>query len=279
MSDHIAPEAGQRAPEPLRVVYRNWRGETAVRRILPNTVTWCSTEHHPEPQWIMRAFDVDREVWRDFAMRDMSPAVEAALAPPAPDPAPPAVSPVPLADEADDVQHWHDLAVAETRRDGSEVLWKERALAAEALLADPAPPAVSDVDALCAELDNLHSEMSHIGDTDWARIVTKAQAAIRSLAAERDMLRLDVGVVAELYDETRNRLKTAEAARDALVGALRAVQTLFSVLDRCHHVERGVGGMTIDAQLRRTVINGVPAYAVEEAREAADAALAAMEGR
>jgi len=34
--------------------------------------------------------------------------------------------------EADDVKHWHDLAVAKERRDGSEVLWSERARAAEA---------------------------------------------------------------------------------------------------------------------------------------------------
>jgi len=35
-------------------------------------------------------------------------------------------------------------------------------------------------------------------------------------------------------------------------------------------VERGAGGMTIDAQIRRSVINGVPAWPIEEARALLD---------
>lgn len=57
------------APLPIR--YRNWRGETADRRILPIRVWFGATDWHPEPQWFLRAVDVDRGVERDFALADM----------------------------------------------------------------------------------------------------------------------------------------------------------------------------------------------------------------
>jgi len=46
-----------------------------------------------------------------------------------------------------------------------------------------------------------------------------------------------------------------------------ALEKLISVLDSCPQFESGAGGMSIDAQIRRTFINRVPAMAVEEARE------------
>lgn len=57
--------------EPLIFTYRNWRGEVATRRAIPQHVYFGATEWHPEPQWLMRAFDVDKGEVRDFAMRDM----------------------------------------------------------------------------------------------------------------------------------------------------------------------------------------------------------------
>lgn len=65
---------GQKAdPKDLQVVYRNWRGETSLRNIRPLRIEFRDTEWHPEPQWIMRAFDLDKGAWRDFALRDMAP--------------------------------------------------------------------------------------------------------------------------------------------------------------------------------------------------------------
>ena len=46
-----------------------------------------------------------------------------------------------------------------------------------------------------------------------------------------------------------------------------ALEKLISVIDRCPQFESGAGGMSLDAQIRRTFINRVPAIAVEEARE------------
>lgn len=70
------PEAAeQQVVEPQKVVlirYTNYRGETALRRILPLTVRFASTEWHPERQWLLDAIDVERGVNRSFAMKDIS---------------------------------------------------------------------------------------------------------------------------------------------------------------------------------------------------------------
>ena len=64
---------GAREGEPLTFIYRNWRGEVAERKVIPLSVHYGATEWHPEPQWLMRAFDLDKQAERDFAMADMSP--------------------------------------------------------------------------------------------------------------------------------------------------------------------------------------------------------------
>lgn len=51
--------------------YTNYRGETADRRIVPIRIRFGSTEWHPEPQWLLEAFDLDRGANRAFAMRDV----------------------------------------------------------------------------------------------------------------------------------------------------------------------------------------------------------------
>lgn len=48
----------------------------------------------------------------------------------------------------------------------------------------------------------------------------------------------------------------------------KGLQTALAACDQGRRVERGPGGMTIEAQIRRSVINGVPAWPIEEAREA-----------
>lgn len=56
--------------EPVRITYRNYRGETAQRVITPQRVWFGSTEWHPEPQWLMAAFDHEKQANRDFAIKD-----------------------------------------------------------------------------------------------------------------------------------------------------------------------------------------------------------------
>lgn len=51
--------------------YTNYRGVTAIRRIVPRQIHFVSTEWHPDPQWVMEAFDLERGAERSFAMRDV----------------------------------------------------------------------------------------------------------------------------------------------------------------------------------------------------------------
>lgn len=60
--------------EPVKLTYTNWRGETSERTITPKTVYFGSTEWHPEPQWLLRAFDHDKRAERDFALKDFGTA-------------------------------------------------------------------------------------------------------------------------------------------------------------------------------------------------------------
>lgn len=61
------------AGETFEARYTNWRGQTAVRRLQAINLWFGVTEWHPEPQWLLRAADLDREAVRDFALKDMEP--------------------------------------------------------------------------------------------------------------------------------------------------------------------------------------------------------------
>ncbi|WP_287206617.1 hypothetical protein [Mesorhizobium sp.] len=53
----------------LKVHYTNWRGETSLRTITPSSVYYGSSEWHPEPQWLLTAYDHDKLAVRDFALK------------------------------------------------------------------------------------------------------------------------------------------------------------------------------------------------------------------
>ena len=66
MAEGINPE--------VRILYTNWRGETAVRRIIPSSIGTRWNKWHPESQWLLWAQDIEKSdeakkpVFRDFAM-------------------------------------------------------------------------------------------------------------------------------------------------------------------------------------------------------------------
>lgn len=66
----ISGKDPQSPDTPLTIGYTNYRGETAERTIVPRSIRFASTEWHPEPQWLLLAFDLDRNADRDFALRD-----------------------------------------------------------------------------------------------------------------------------------------------------------------------------------------------------------------
>jgi predicted DNA-binding transcriptional regulator YafY len=53
------------------ILYRNYKGETRLRKITPIEVWFGSTEWHPIPQWMLKATDTEKNEIRDFAMADI----------------------------------------------------------------------------------------------------------------------------------------------------------------------------------------------------------------
>ncbi|MBB4051834.1 putative DNA-binding transcriptional regulator YafY [Devosia subaequoris] len=56
---------------PLTFVYRNHRGVTDRRRVRPLRVEYKTSEWHVGEQWILVAYDLDKQAERDFAMIDI----------------------------------------------------------------------------------------------------------------------------------------------------------------------------------------------------------------
>ena len=63
------PQAAD-AGKPVTLTYTNYRNETSRRTLTPKYVYFGSTEWHPHPQWLLRAFDHDKQEERDFALLD-----------------------------------------------------------------------------------------------------------------------------------------------------------------------------------------------------------------
>lgn len=58
--------------ETLTFWYRNHRGEISQRNVTkPEKIWFGSTEWHPKPQWLMTAWDIDKDALRDFAFKDI----------------------------------------------------------------------------------------------------------------------------------------------------------------------------------------------------------------
>jgi len=55
----------------VRILYTNYRGETALRVVYPERIVFDATDWHPKEQWLLEAFDEDRNAIRLFAMKDI----------------------------------------------------------------------------------------------------------------------------------------------------------------------------------------------------------------
>jgi predicted DNA-binding transcriptional regulator YafY len=51
--------------------YKNHRGEIGTRRVKPLVIWFGHTEWHPEDQYLLKAWCLDRQEPRDFAMVDI----------------------------------------------------------------------------------------------------------------------------------------------------------------------------------------------------------------
>ena len=52
--------------------YINWKGQRSYRTIIPEKLFYGTNEFHKTPQWLLSAFDVEKKVWRHFALCDIS---------------------------------------------------------------------------------------------------------------------------------------------------------------------------------------------------------------
>jgi predicted DNA-binding transcriptional regulator YafY len=57
--------------EIVEIDYTNHAGERGIRHIHPRHMVFKATEFHPVAQWILDAFDVDKQADRSFAMKDI----------------------------------------------------------------------------------------------------------------------------------------------------------------------------------------------------------------
>ncbi|MFH1290765.1 MAG: hypothetical protein ABIH92_05150 [Nanoarchaeota archaeon] len=72
--DDVKSIIGTTDPEAaaITVRYKNYRGKTSDRRIIPLGVSYGSTEYHKEEeQWILRVWDLDKRDYRTYALKDI----------------------------------------------------------------------------------------------------------------------------------------------------------------------------------------------------------------
>lgn len=57
----------------ITVRYKNYRGEVAVRTIIPieGSLFWGQTEYHPHDQWLLKVWDVEKNAERIYALCDI----------------------------------------------------------------------------------------------------------------------------------------------------------------------------------------------------------------
>lgn len=58
-------------PGDFKFAYLNHRGRTSQRRVTPLRFYYGSTTYYPEPQWLLHAYDLDKNAIRDFALNRM----------------------------------------------------------------------------------------------------------------------------------------------------------------------------------------------------------------
>lgn len=55
----------------VNIDYTNYRGERGIRTIVPERIWFGSTDYHKSSQWLLDAYDVEKDASRTFAMQDI----------------------------------------------------------------------------------------------------------------------------------------------------------------------------------------------------------------
>ncbi|PID32885.1 hypothetical protein CR956_00115 [Candidatus Saccharibacteria bacterium] len=51
--------------------YTNYRGKRMLRRVRPIRLVFDSNQWHPKPEWLLEAFDLDKNAERTFSLKDI----------------------------------------------------------------------------------------------------------------------------------------------------------------------------------------------------------------
>lgn len=54
------------------ITYKNYKGLTGLRKITPIKIWYGATAWYPEPQWLLTAFDHEKDALRDYALFNIS---------------------------------------------------------------------------------------------------------------------------------------------------------------------------------------------------------------
>lgn len=55
----------------MKIRYTNYKGVTSDRNIIPLLPYFGSSEYHPEKQWLLKVWDIDKRAMRSFAIKDI----------------------------------------------------------------------------------------------------------------------------------------------------------------------------------------------------------------
>jgi predicted DNA-binding transcriptional regulator YafY len=56
----------------VEIDYTNYQGQRATRRIKPMNMKFGANQWYPEPQYLMLAYDYEKEALREFAMKSIN---------------------------------------------------------------------------------------------------------------------------------------------------------------------------------------------------------------
>lgn len=52
--------------------YVNWKGRSSKRQVVDPEIWYGTSEYHSGDQWFIHAFDLEKQAWRDYAMKDIT---------------------------------------------------------------------------------------------------------------------------------------------------------------------------------------------------------------
>lgn len=61
----------QRNEQTVFILYKNYQNFIGVREIQPLEWYYGNSKYHPEPQWLLRAYDFEKQEERSFAVKDI----------------------------------------------------------------------------------------------------------------------------------------------------------------------------------------------------------------